>query len=253
MSTQGERQIREFDFSEARIRETRLIFLVLFLCMIPFGLVSTMFLPDFEIEKSLRAMGFTYLWAGIIITIETFFINRRFRKLKVSIYEDRLVKQSGKKKQILSWDDIERIKIVERKKGHIAQIKLYPQDIKKTIYLSGFEEMEDLAGLIKEKTPGRVLLQEKRWRLDWMNPVVIVPIGWVPTMVLLCIIASLGSKAIDIFAIFCTLSVGLGLLIFRPLTKFDAWNKWIEILVSAILLILGVYMLICFIQTGRLH
>jgi len=251
MSTQKERQIREFGFSEGVIRETNRILLVLFLCMIPCGLVSTMFLPDFEPEKSLRAGGFACLLAGIIFAIESFFINRRQRRLKIIVYEDRLVKQSGKKQQTLLWGDIERIKIVERKNGDVAQISLYPPKPKTAIYLGGFAEMKDLAGLIQKNAPDRLPLVKKRWRLNWQNPFVSVPVSLVPTMFILCIIASMGSKAIDIFAIFCALSVGLGLLIFRPLTKFDIRNKWFELLVSAILLVLGIHALTYFLLFGK--
>ena len=90
MSTQSERQIREFSFSEAFIREGRRIILVLILCSIPSFIVFTMLL-GIRIEKALPAVGIACLGAGIIFSIETILINRRQRKLKVFVYEDRLL------------------------------------------------------------------------------------------------------------------------------------------------------------------
>jgi len=197
-------------------------------------------------------VGIPLLICGIIMAIEIPLINRRLRKLKVFIYEDKLVKQCGKKHQILLWNDIARINIDEKKNGVVASIRLYPKKPKIAMYLYGFREMEDLANLIKERTSDSVLLQEKRWKLDWQNPFVGVLAGGVPTMVVMFIIASMGSKAMDIFAILFSLLVGLWLLMFRPLTKFDVCNKWVELTLVAVLLILGIYGLICFLLVGKI-
>lgn len=252
MSTYGACQMREFGFSETFIREGRRIVLVLFLCMIPFGLVFPLFCPGFRIDKALAALGIAYFWGGIILAIETYLINRRQRRLKIVVYEDKLVKQSGKKQQTLLWENVERIKIVKRKNGDVAQISLYPPKPKTAIYLCGFAEMKDLASLITENAPDGVLLLQKRWRLNWQNPFVSVPVCLVPTILVLCIIFSMGTMAVNTFAYLCALSLGLGLLIFRPLTKFDVSNKWFELLLVIALLVPVIYGLICFVQTGRL-
>jgi len=252
VSTYGECQMKEFGFSEAFIREVRRTVLVLVLCIIPFGLVFTLFCPGFRIEKALAPVGITCFWCGIIMAIETYLINRRQRRLKIFVYEDKLVKQSGKKQQTLLWEDIERIKIVERKNGDVAKISLYPRKPKRAIYICGFVEMKDLAGLIKENAPDRVSLRQKRWRLDWQNPFVAVPVSGVPTIVVMCITVSMGPRAVEIFVILCVLSLGLGLLIFRPLTRFDVSNKWFELLIVAVLLVLGIYSSIYFLLFGTM-
>ena len=68
----------------------------------------------------------------------------------------------------------------------------------------------------------------------------------------MAVIASMGSKAMDIFAIFAAFAVGLLLLIFKPITKSDILNKWVELAFGAVLLILGLYGLIEFLLSGKL-
>jgi hypothetical protein len=112
--------------------------LVLLVCMIPSGLMFTLFCPGFEIKKALAAVGISCLWGGIIFAVQTPLINRRQRRLRVFVYEDKLVKQCGKKQQTLLWEDIEKIKMVEKKNGDVAAISLCPQKSKTVIYLVWF-------------------------------------------------------------------------------------------------------------------
>jgi len=219
---------------------------------VPFLAIFALYLSNFRIEKVLIPLGFTLLIFGIIIAIEIPLINRRLRKLRILIDEDKLVKQCGKKQQIFLWKDIARIKTVENKNGVVAQIKIYPKKPKMAMYLHGFREMENLANLIIERTSDSVVHLEKRWKLDWQNPFVGLLLGGVPTVVIMFIIASMGSKVGDIFAIVCALLVGLWILMFRPLTKLNACNKWVESVFGIVVLALGIYGLIYFLFVGKL-
>ena len=119
------------------------------------------------------------------------------------------------------------------------------------MYLHGFREMENLANLIRERTSDSVLHQEKRWKLDWHNPFVGLLLGGVPTMVIMFIVVSMGSKAVDIFAIVCALLVGLWILMFRPLTKLNASSKWVELVFGIVLLGIGIYAIVYFLLFGK--
>jgi hypothetical protein len=226
--------------------------LVFTIFLIFFAVAFALYVSNFRIEKAMVAAGIAILIFGIIMTIEIPLINRRLRKLKVFIYEDKLIRQCGKNQQILLWTDIARIKTVENKNGVVTQIKIYPKKPKMVMYLHGFQEMEDLANLIIERMPDSVMRQEKRWKLDWQNPYIGVLVGGLPTMVIMFIIVSMGSKAMDIFAIVFALLVGSGCLIFRPLTKVNACNKWVESILGFILLSLGFYALIYFLLFGKI-
>ncbi|OHB84324.1 MAG: hypothetical protein A2Z38_08440 [Planctomycetes bacterium RBG_19FT_COMBO_48_8] len=251
MDSHGKYEMREFGYSETFIREGNRGILIFGLFLVPFLVIFALYVSNFRIEKALIPLGFTLLIFGIIIAIEIPLINRRLRKLRILIDEDKLVKQCGKKQQIFLWKDIARIKTVENKNGVVAQIKIYPKKPKMAMYLHGFREMENLANLIKERTSDSVVHLEKRWKLDWHNPFVGLLLGGVPTVVIMFIVASMGSKAGDIFAIVCALLVGLWILMFRPLTKLNASSKWVELVFGIVLLGIGIYALIYFLFVGK--
>ena len=245
-------QMREFGFSETTIRQgNRNLVAFVLLCAFVNAAFAWHFF-DFRIEEALIVAGICILTFGPFFAIEAILLSRRSRKLKVLVHEDRIVKQCGKKQRTLLWKDIAGIKTVRSRRGGVAQITLYPKKPKIPIYLHGFRDMEDLANLMRERTSEGVVLCEKRSKLDWQNPFVCMLVGGVPTVVAIFIIASMGSKAMDIFAILFALSVGLLLLVFRPFTKFDLGFKWIELIAGIGMLILGIHMLRCLLTLGRI-
>lgn len=243
--------MREFNFSETFIWEMLRRGLALVLFLLFFIPAFALYISNFRIKEILLPAGITILVFGIIWTIEILLINRRLRKLKVLIYDDKLVKQCGKKQQVLTWEDIARIVTIKDNKGVTVYIRLYPKK-RKVVYLRGFRQMEELASLIKGKSPSEVLLREKHWRFNWKNPFVGIIAGGVPAVIIMFIIASMGNKAMDVFAILFALCVGLLVLMFRPLTKWDVCNRCVEIILGAVLLFLGFYGLICFLLSGKL-
>jgi len=252
MESHEKYQTKEFGFSETFIRQGYRRILVCTIFLIFFIAAFALYLFNFRIEKALTAVGYILLITGIILAIEIPLINRRQRKLKVVIDEDKLIRQCGKKQQIFLWKDITRIKIVEKKDGVVAQIKIYPKKAMMATYIHGFEEMENIANLIREKTSDSIPHQEKRWKLDWQSPYVGLLVGGLPTMVMMFIIASMGNKAMDIFAIVVALLGGSCLLIVRPLTKLDVFSKWVESVFGIVLLGIGIYALIYYFLFGKM-
>lgn len=225
---------------------------ILFLFLTFSILVVTQFIPGFQLRRNLPAIGILCLCLGVTMAVETFLLSRRQRRLKVLVYTDKLIKQSGNKSQSMSWEDLERIKIVEKKNGGVAQISFYPMKSKMPVYLFGFSEMEDLASLIEETVPDGVAVQHKRQRLDWRNPLVPMCVSGLPTMVVMCVITWMGPKAIDIFALIAAISIGMGILIFRPLARFDFSYKWLELLAALVLLAISIYVLIHLLLFGTM-
>jgi hypothetical protein len=119
------------------------------------------------------------------------------------------------------------------------------------IYLNDFDEMEKIANSIKGKISDNVLVQTKRCRINWDNPLVLILIC-IATIVITGFIISRGPKALDIFAILLALCSGLLVLIYRPITKADLSMKWFEIIGALYLIIMGIYGLIVFLSTGKL-
>jgi hypothetical protein len=242
--------MEEFNFSESRIQKTNRIILFL----IPFLILCTagfaLFIFDLKVITVIIPLGIRFLILTAILAIEILLINRSLRKMKVLIREDKIIKQCGKHQQTVLWDNIIKIKLNENPEGSIVWIRLYRKN-GRVIYLNGFDEMEKIANLIKGKISDNVLVQTKRYRLDWENPIVLIIIC-IATIVMIGFITSRGAKAMDIFVILFALCVGFLLLIYRPITKADLSMKWFEIICAVLLIIIGIYGFIISLFTGKL-
>ena len=253
MDTQEKYQMREFRIPETSIGQKKRIIIVTSVLFIFFLVAFALYASDFRIQKALVGLGITVLVLGTISVIEIAILNRIIRKPKILVDEDKLIRQCGKKQQFLLWTDIAKIKTIENKAGVVNQIRIYPKKPKKAMYLCRFQEMEDLTNLIKERTSDKgVVHLEKRWKLDWDNPFIGAPMALVPTMVIIFIVASMGSKAGDIFAIVIALILGLWLLMFRPMTKHNPSSKWVELFFGITLLGVIIYVLIYFLLFGKM-
>ncbi len=240
---------REFGYSETFIREGNRNLALLFPLFVFVGGACVWYISDFtmEIEEAAVVAGIPITALGAVLAIEKALLNRRLRKLRVFIYDDKLVKQCGKKQHILMWNDIAGMKTIHKRSGAVFQINLYPNKPDIPMHLHGFRDMDGLAALIKERTPEGAKFHEKRWKLDWQNPLVSMLVAGVPTMVIMFVLLSMGNKAVvEILTILAALSFGLFLLASRPLTKSDIGFKWIELIVGVGMLVIGTYLLIRF-------
>jgi len=253
MDTQEKYQTREFRIPETSIGQKKRIIIVTSVLFIFFLVAFALYASDFRIQKALVGLGITVLVLGTISVIEIAILNRIIRKPKVLVDEDKLIRQCGKKQQTLLWTDIARIKTIVNKNGVVNQIRIYPKKPKMVMYLCRFQEMEDLANLIRERTSDMgVVHLEKHWKLDWDNPFIGAPAAIVPTMAIMFIIASMGSKAMEIFAIVVALILGLWLLMYRPMTKSNASSKWVELFFVILLFGVVIYILIYFLLFGKM-
>ncbi|MHC4171408.1 MAG: hypothetical protein ACYST5_00495 [Planctomycetota bacterium] len=240
--------MEQFDFSEGRIRKKTRNILIVFpfviLCLAGFALS----IADYKV-KVLIPLSVILLIMTAILVIEKLLIDRSLRKMKVLIYEDKIIKQCGKHHQIVLWNNIIKIKLNENPEGSIVWIRLYRKN-ERVIYLNGFDEMEKIANLIKGKISDNVLVQTKRQRLDWENPIVSI-ITVIATMAIMGIVTAGGIKTMNISATLFALCVGSMLLIFRPLTKANLSMKWVEIIVALFMIITGIYGFIVSLFAGK--
>jgi hypothetical protein len=188
--------------------------------------------------------------SGIVLVIATDRTSRSLRKTKVLIEEDRLVRQCGKRQQVILWDKITKVEMRESPKGDVEGIGLH-QKHKREVRLAGFNEMGEIARLINGKISDSVLVETKRSKFDSTSPVpaTIVIIG---VMIVSCILAYVGIEVIKMFAIFFCLCTGAWLLIYRPLGKVNIGDKWFEITCGMLLISLGVLYFIILVVGGKL-
>ncbi|MHC4069632.1 MAG: hypothetical protein ACYS18_07805 [Planctomycetota bacterium] len=210
-----------------------------------FSFVFILYLEDFVFTILLfKVWGKLSLLLAVIVGIELPLMFRILRKGKVLIDEEKLIKQGGRKQEAFVWGDIAKIKLQKAVDGSLLGIKVYGKH-GKTILLGGYNEMEKIAALTREKVSNEVLFQERQYSLNWLHPAYGIAAGVVGMMFISLIfqlseIFTPSEEAVAIFIISLSFAVGSMLLIFRPLTKANLSFKTFEIISVAVLMILGI-------------
>ena len=224
----------EFNFSETYIKKRLdIVLITFFVCaflIIGFGL----YLTSFDLEGTVIISGIVILQMAVIFAIEVPLIFRSLRKMKVVVLDDKIIKQCGKKEQIALWSDMVRVKIKENVKGGVENIKLFHKKNKK-ILLFGFNDMDKIAELIGENVNENVLVQRKRYKIDWNNNPMVLITTMLVTGLVLGMVHYWG--LMDYFIPLFLFGVGIMLLVWGPMRKTNVNMKWIEIIVGVILII----------------
>ncbi len=179
--------MEEFTFSESRIKRLNKLlfeFLVSGVVVI-FGL--SLILSKFNLIESLVCTGILYCFIAVFLVVRLPRDSKRQQAFKVILNEKEIVKHSDKEKAF-RWEDITGIKVVKDVKGGIWSVKLWNKG-KNTLSLYGFNEMERILNLIRERVPDKVSFNTVCQKFDWYNPFVVIPICWgISTVVLLIVI-----------------------------------------------------------------
>ena len=182
--------MREFAFSVTNPREKYIFLLVFELMGISLGGMLIWFVYNFIDSKAFAAAIIIHLFIFVpAFLILTVLGDRRSRKWKVCVYEDKIVKQCGKNQHTLLWNDVAKVKTLRRKSG-VFQVKLWTNKSKSLICLGGFKDMDDLANVIREKAPQDAVLRDKYSRLNrWQEMLVgVLLIGSIASVTLFIII-----------------------------------------------------------------
>lgn len=237
----------QFDFSEYKAKKNnRDIFFVFIPLLIVCGAGFCLYITGFQVKQALPIFCYTSLMLLVIFAIEIPLIQRRMRKIKAFIYNDRVVKKCGKHENSIPWDNVAQVKIIEDNKGETVHIRLRGKD-KAIIWLYSLNEMGKLAGLIRQRIPSDISVNTKRNRLDGRIVIVTTAVG---AFIVMALITSLGAKARDIFAVLFVLVTSCLLLLFRPLSRSGVSPKWLETVFILLMFMLGIYGLVSFLRSG---
>lgn len=231
--------MNEFSFSESCLKRGYW-WVVMFLGSLwLFSFVLILYLEHFVITISLfKHWGMLLLLTAFVLCIELPLMFRVFRKGKVLIDEEKLIKQCGSKQESFFWGDIGKIRLQKDVNGSLLRIKVYGKH-GKMIFLGGFNEMEKIAALTREKVSDDVLFQESQYSLNWLHPAYGVATG-VIAIAFMALIFWLTRDAVAIYSFSLSLAFGSILLIFRPLAKENLSFKWFELIAAAAFVILGI-------------
>jgi hypothetical protein len=198
--------------------------------LLPVMLIAFLFLSPTTRDDSFATkagIGFFLLVVlGLIFYFSSSITLRKLSELSISIFPDRFERESGKHREIFLWKDVQRVEILEYPNGEIASMKLALAN-QKTVYLFGFEDMATATKQIEEVISNEASIRRKRMKLNWDQPIIMILSGLL-TLAIILGIQEIGESAYRFFNAFVSFSLGLYVLIFKPISSAQGkgWQKF---------------------------
>jgi hypothetical protein len=152
-----------------------------------------------------------------ILIIQPPIMLKKMKTSTLTLTDESLERTSGKFTEKVNYADIQRMEVVEKSSGKIAYIQVRSSS-RKTLYINGFEGMEDIVQQLEQRLPDKSQALRKRPAIDWSSSVLQIGIVAVSVIVIL-LIQRLGQYAYNVFNMLLLFAVGLYSLIYRPITK----------------------------------
>lgn len=235
--------MRQFNFSDKSLKKRiRLLILMLLFVCLPYLFLFTLLTTNVPTGQLIETSAVVTVLVLIIFAVEMPLLRRSMRAMKLSIESDKIVKQYRKGEQCLSWIDIVGVKFMKNPRGDYINIRIYGKG-KKTIHLGDFEQMHEIADLIRENISDDAAVETKQNKIDYESPTFFISVGLI-TMTIMSLIQLGGQYAQDVFCVLFSTAAALFLLIYRPMSKFNPRMKLFETIIGWLLILSAIYMLI---------
>lgn len=232
-----------FNFSEKAIRDRRRITMIIGL-MMPILLVGTVFvLLRGKGPVDINVMG-TFLGAMILalfiqMALVTWIMNKKLRSTKLAVTSDSIVRTGGDFKECIYYNDIESVHIRRGNTGELLFIKLTWR--KRRIDICGFESMEDILKILKERLGESTKIIEKQYKINWNSPLMCIA-AMIVSIIPMWLFIVYSGNLFQIFIVIAQLFAA-GIIFFRkPISRGGGRRfRSFEIVIS-ILILLFVFM-----------
>ena len=229
-----------YAISDAFIKKTKRTYLCMYI-FIPIGIFLMAALLLFADGDTDNLSLFIGIFIGItaFVEIELLIVSKiMLKKVKentLTIGSDFLQRSGKKAEDPIAFQHIQKLYIKKEAIGTIAYINI--QTSTKTIRLCGFENLEEIADLLKA-TSVNASIKESQYKLDYNHPVMFALIFFFSLAVFYLFNANLSLPLSDLVC----LGMGIWFLLFKPVSKAQGKRfRLFEIIVGA-LIVLGIGM-----------
>lgn len=229
-----------FKFSEETVKQIKKRYWII-LCALPILMIAfSYFSPRAHgLNKTAYygCVAFGIFMVELIILIQAPIMIKKMRELTLSISDESMERSGGKALEKVIYKEIQRLVIMEKASGQIESIRVsYANG--KNLVLHGYENMESMVEKIRSKVTDPSLVQTKRRRLNWNEPIVIVT-SMALTFIAILLIQNIGgANAYNVFNIGFQSIFGAVLLLHGPISR-NAGQRFrkFEIIIGVILLV----------------
>lgn len=209
-----------FDFSDEAVSEYRKRNKVMMFTVPFITIVFSLMIFKIENMESLKLYMAIISAVAVFIMIEIYIVSRimtkKIRNTKLYIYDDRFERIGGKKNESVEFSQIKSIKEKRNPKGKLLLIELKIE--KKTISMFGFENIEKILEIMKEKTSDSVEIKRKQYKVDWNSPFATIIIMLI-TVIVIGLIRNYDKNIYELFNGVFMIGFSIFFLIYRPVSK----------------------------------
>lgn len=229
-----------YEFSDQAIRDykkrnyTMMFTIPLIMIVFSFAL--------FRIEKMDDLGLFATIIAGVtaFVILEIFIVSKimikKMKNTKLDISENHFIRNGGGKIERVSFEHIKSIKEKRDPKGKLLIIELKTN--KKAMNIFGFDNLEEILLIIKERSSKDVIIKQKKYKVDWNSPQAIVSI-MLTTVIILGAIMNFDRNLYDIFNSIFMIGFAMFFFFYRPISKSLGSRFRILEVISSLLILVG--------------
>lgn len=194
----------------------------------------------FKIEKMDDLVLFVSIITGItvFIMLEIFIVSKimikKMKKTRLDISENHFIRSGGGKSERVSFEHIKSVKEKRDPKGKLLLIELKTNN--KAMNMFGFDDLEEILEIIKERSPDGVILNQKIYKLDWNNPIVTVAI-MLTTILVIALVMNFDKNLYFIANMIFVSGFSLFIFFYKPISKsLGSRFRIFEIISSSLML-----------------
>lgn len=230
-------------FSKEAIKERKrnnYLLMIMIAIMIPvfsYYLIYVKTDHPIDIKLFLIIIGF----AEILLMLEMFIVFKimikKIIEMKLVVSDTSITRVGGRFQESINYDDIKKVSVKRNKTNRILYIKISYR--KKSITLSGFDDMDSLFMQLHVKLKDQSMIVEIKNKVNWNSPIVTVT-SFAGTMLVMILIVTLDLDLYETLNLFFPLAIGVIFLFGKPVSKNGgARFRILEIVLSCILIVCG--------------
>lgn len=234
---------KEFGFSEKEIKRRKKNMYVM-MVMLPVIMLLTVVVLNMNKsgDMDIAALAVVLIIASVFVEVEMLILTKvifnKLRKLKLIITEEGFIRTAKGKEERVLFSDITKINTRYFTDGNICFIKVKHRH--GVISINGFESLDEIFNTIKQNLPESTVIEEKKYKIDWNNPIILIVWMLIAAFIMLAIMGG-SSKAYSIFNFIFMLVIALAALFFKPVSKASGVRfRKVEIIFGVVVIALDV-------------
>ena len=186
---------------------------------------------------------FIYIPIALTLILVVRYMFRNFRRIKLHVGPDGLVREAGARQQEARWDSIKKVVVCSLPSGAPRYVHIFSAS-GRPISILPLEQMAGFVEQVEESVPTSTPFVVKRQKLDWENPLLLVGLMSLAVLVWLAY-RSLGGPGIhqNLPQVYMC-AFGIWFIAYGPISRTTQNHRKLEVVLGALVVISNLWILV---------